>query len=84
MHDLPRSAFLFLSTGRSGERDDGQWDHATLSQLKVSPSVCADIYPGGLYNTSELCSISLKERSSSMSKEYRCTIEEGVMMVRVG
>ncbi len=43
MHDLPRSAVLFLSTGRPGERDDGQWDHATLSQLRVS----ADIYPGG-------------------------------------
>ncbi len=50
----------------------------------MSASVCADIYPGGLYNTSELCSISLKERSSSMSKEYRRTVEEGVMMVRVG
>ena len=47
LHDLPRSAVLFLSTGRPGKRDDGQWDHAALSQLRVSRRVSDDIYPGG-------------------------------------
>ncbi len=48
----------------------------------MSRRVCADIYLGGLYNTSELRRISLRGRAIGMSDEYRGTVGERVCLVQ--
>ena len=47
VHDLPRSALLLLSAGRSCERDNGQRDYAYFQPVAAGTTGCADISQKG-------------------------------------
>ena len=87
MHDLPRSAVLFLSTGRPGERNDGQRDYATFSQLRVSQRCALTFIWEVLYNTSELL-MSVFSRVEGLSDNRPSGFEEAgcrmSIVVRLG